>query len=60
MVAVVNSVVAGVLAALIARRFVDALWLSIAIGVVVFLVVVLAHQRHHIRVWWGPRPETPH
>jgi hypothetical protein len=36
------------------------LWLSIAIGVVVFLVVVLARQRHHTRVWWGPRPETPH
>jgi hypothetical protein len=58
MVSVVNSVVAGVLAALVAGRFIEALWLSIAMGAVTFLVVAFAHERHHVRVWWAPRPNT--
>jgi hypothetical protein len=57
MVGVINSVVVGVLAALVAGRFVDALWFSVAVGVVVFVVVALAHERRHARVWWAPRPE---
>jgi hypothetical protein len=55
MVAVINSVIVGVLAALIAGRFVHALWVPIVIGVVVFLASALTHQRHHTRVWWRPR-----
>ena len=58
MIGVINSVVAGVLAALVTGRFVDALWLAVAIGAVVFAVAVLTHGRHHVRVWWGPRPQT--
>jgi hypothetical protein len=54
MIAVINSVIVGVLAALIAGRFVHALWVSIVIGIVLALISALAHQRHHTRVWWGP------
>jgi hypothetical protein len=55
MVAVINSVVSGVLVALITGRFVHALWVSILIGAVAFLASALTHQRHHTRVWWRPR-----
>jgi ABC-type Mn2+/Zn2+ transport system permease subunit len=54
---VVNSVVAGVLAALVAGRFTNALWLSVAIGAVAFLLVGFAHERHHVRTWWGTHRE---
>jgi hypothetical protein len=47
MVGVVNSVVA----ALVTGRFTGALWLSVSIGAIAFLVVGFAHERHHIRVW---------
>jgi hypothetical protein len=50
MIAVINSVIAGVLGALVAGRFIHALWVPIAIGLVVFLVSGLTHQRHHMRV----------
>jgi hypothetical protein len=55
MVSVINSVIVGVLCALIAGRFIHTLWVPIVIGVIVFLVSALTHQRHHIRVWWGPQ-----
>jgi hypothetical protein len=55
MIGVINSVVVGVLAALVTGRFIDVLWVSIVIGSVAFLVSVLAHQQHHARVWQGPR-----
>jgi hypothetical protein len=57
MIGVINSVVAGVFVALIAARLIDALALAVAIGVVTFVVVVLAHGRHHARVWWGRQTE---
>jgi predicted MFS family arabinose efflux permease len=56
MIGIINSVVAGVLAALVAGRFIDALAVAVAIGVAAFLVSALAHERHVVRVWWGPQP----
>ena len=65
MVAVINSVILGVLAALVAGRFTHTLWVTIVIGAAVFLLSGLMHQRHHVRVFWGPRdtgaaPKRPH
>jgi hypothetical protein len=56
MIAVINSVLMGVLAGLVAGRFIHALWASIVIGAVAFLVSAVIHHRHHARVFWGPEP----
>ena len=56
MIGVINSVVLGVLVALVLGRLVDALWVSIAAGALAFVASALGHERHHARVWWGPQP----
>lgn len=56
MIAVINSVLMGVLAGLVAGRFFHALWASIVIGAVAFLVSAVIHHRHHARVFWGAEP----
>ena len=56
MIAVINSVLIGVLAGLVAGRFIDALWASTVIGAVAFIVSAVIHNRRHARVFWAPEP----
>ena len=56
MIAVINSVLMGVLVGLVVGRFIHALWASILIGATAFIVSAVIHNRHHVRVFWGPDP----
>ena len=56
MIAVINSVLMGVLVGLVVGRFIHALWASILIGAAAFIMSAVIHNRHHARVFWGSNP----
>ncbi|MBV8194655.1 MAG: hypothetical protein JOY80_03930 [Candidatus Dormibacteraeota bacterium] len=56
MIAVINSVLIGVLAGLAAGRFIPPHWASTVIGAGAFIVSAVAHNRRHARVFWAPEP----
>ena len=56
MIAVINSVLMGVLVGLVLGRLIHALWTSILIGAAAFIVSAVIHNRHHARVFWEPNP----